>query len=150
MPACYNKRTGVHYYGEAVVSLIGIPICETILTGGKCLSFVSSKTVNNDFTVSAVPTGYPAWTELQKDVIRSGHKNYLGQIWVHLKCKKCHDYALSDAISSNVKNHDAEIETQLTETIAARDKMIQNLLEETRGLRATIIQQSLRIKELEQ
>jgi hypothetical protein len=175
IPACYNRRAGVYYYGTTIVTLLGIPICETILYGGKCLS-LSNENSSNDFIVNSVPVGYPAWVELQKDTVRSGHKNYTGQIWVHLKCKECHDrFSHTSAVmslSSTPKitpkttpkitpkitpkpmlDSETTIEEMMAERdirIAAQDSMIKDLLEKIHNQNATIVELSIQLKEIKE
>jgi hypothetical protein len=135
IPECYIKRSNTWLYGETMVSLIGIPICESILTGDQCLAINNdNESADLDFAFNSVPAGYPAWAEVRENVIRSNHKNYVGQIWVHLKCKKCRD---KNNIS--IVNLTEQIK-RLTDMINHRDKIIQELLAETYELRSTIVE----------
>lgn len=157
MPECYNKRGCTYYYGETIVSMIGIPICESILTGGRCASLSSSsnkfkgevKSTDPDFVINSVPNGYPAWVELQKDTVRPGHKNYAGQIWVHLKCKRCCSARSTSPsqeidVTTTESNNDMVVQIKrLTDMLTIRDKIIQELLEETRVLRTAVIEMSI-------
>lgn len=79
-----SLKTTYNYNGIAVGTMVGIPVCESVLLGRKCLSFEDH---GFDFINRSVPRGYPSWSEVKE--IRKKQKNFEGQIWIHRMCREC-------------------------------------------------------------
>lgn len=132
-----RSRGGEMFYGTHTATMLGIPICESILRGETCRSLSSNEPIR-DFSINSVPRGYPAWTELQREYIRADTKRPVGKIWVHRKCKRCTD-------AEPIKP-DPVRETTMDNTILdSRDQMIRTLMEENRLLREQMKEILIRI-----
>lgn len=142
-------RNGTAYYGMAKASLLGIPVCASLLYGRTCLWEEST-----DFTVCSVPRYYPAWTELSdvSTLSEISDRNYKGKIWVHLHCRKCH---IREPIAPKIDAVERpSLSREIRETRDPRDAMIQTLmaenhrlLEENRKLRYLLVEMTTRVSE---
>jgi hypothetical protein len=115
------------FYGKCIGTMIGIPICESILRCEPCKTLLSVEPIK-DFSINSVPRGYPNWTELHKEYIREDKNRPIGKIWVHRKCKRCTDaeHVKPDPVHETIVENDA---------IKRRDQMIAALMEENKMLR---------------
>jgi hypothetical protein len=128
------KLKNVSYYGNCTITMLGLPVCKSILMGMPCKSI---KAESKDFFVCSVPRGYPGWTELQREFNRDGKSRPPGKIWVHSKCKACTDMEL---IKPDLINEDNMVKN--------RDKIIISLMAENEKLREQSREYSIMIEKL--
>jgi hypothetical protein len=125
---CYDIQTNQQLYGNAVATMIGIPICTNILNGKECIGMHSEPT--DEFEVNAIPKGYPAFTEIKEQ------NASIGKIWIHYKCKPC-------------ATHESRQKSIFKEIIEGKSSDVNSLLIENKKLRQQLTDMYLRIKELE-
>ena len=114
------------FYGTKVGTMLGLPICETILRGHQCKSL--TREASTDFFVNSIPNGYPGWVELQQEYEVGTKKRPVGKIWVHRKCKRCTEFEPIKPNPTREIGHDNDM-------LKSRDKMIQTLMTENSLLR---------------
>lgn len=147
MKECYTKLTT--YIGECNASLLGIPICASLLFGRECLG--STIRPANSFTICSVPISYPGWDEIVDIPDLGDKKNYKGKLWIHFQCKACREH--EPILDLPVQHDETKRSTQSRlEDGDLRDRMIRDLLlenntqfEEIRKLRAIIVDLTLRL-----
>jgi len=132
------KRSNIMYYGKRTITMLGLPICRSILMGATCHG---QNQVSKDFFVNSVPRFYPGWTEIQREVNREGKTRPPGKIWVHSKCKFCIDFEMQkpDTLREIV------IEDNMVKN---RDKIILSLMTENEKLREQVREYVIQIDKL--
>jgi hypothetical protein len=132
------RRGNSVYYGKRSATMLGLPICKSLLMGQPCHG---QNQVSKDFFVNAVPRFYPGWTEIQHEVNRDGKTRPVGKIWVHSKCKFCTDFEQHkpDPVREMVIDDNM---------VKNRDKMILSLMTENEKLREQAREYAIQIDKL--
>lgn len=136
LPSCKIRNTA--YYGNRTVTMLGLPICKSLLMGMPC---AGQNQPSKDFYVNSVPRGYPGWTEIQREFNRDGKTRPVGKIWVHSKCKFCMD--------ADIVKPDPVREMKIDDDMVKnRDKMILSLMTENEKLREQAREYAIQLDKL--